>query len=109
MMSNGAAIAGHEKITAGPRTTLRSVAARGYRWLLLGFLLLGVAQIFLAGLRGFSLQGQTLAGSARRHGLRAAPRRRVQRGRGRGAHPGAALIARADARAITRIPVQRVN
>ena len=63
MMSNEAAIAGHEKITAGPRTTLRSVAARGYRWLLPGFLLLGVAQIFLAGLRGFSLQGQTLAGS----------------------------------------------
>ncbi len=63
MMSNEAATAGHEKITVSPRTKLRRVAARGYRWLLLGFLLLGVAQIFLAGLGVFRLQDQTLGGT----------------------------------------------
>ena len=63
MMSNEAATAGHEKGAASPGTALRSVAARGYRWLLLGFLLLGVVQIFLAGLGVFRLQDQTLAGS----------------------------------------------
>ena len=63
MMSNETATAGHQKATAGPATGLRSVAARGYRWLLLGFLLLGVAQIFLAGLGVFSLQDQTLGGA----------------------------------------------
>ena len=63
MLSNEAATASHEKATAGRSTALRRVAARGYRWLLLGFLLLGVAQIFLAGLGVFSLQDQTLGGS----------------------------------------------
>jgi hypothetical protein len=63
MLSNEAATASHEKATAGRSTALRRVAARGYRWLLLGFLLLGVAQIFLAGLGVFRLQNQTLAGS----------------------------------------------
>ena len=63
MLSNEAATTGQEKATAGRPTALRSVAVRGYRWLLLAFLLLGVAQIFLAGLGVFRLQDQTLGGS----------------------------------------------
>ena len=101
MMSNETATAGHQKATAGPATGLRSVAARGYRWLLLGFLLLGVAQIFLAGLGVFSLQDQTLGGSG--GGSAFAPHRAV------GFSMGGvavlilllALLARAGARAIT--------
>ena len=46
---------------ASPFAALRGIAFRGYRWLLLGFLLLGVAQIFLAGLGVFRLQDQGLA------------------------------------------------
>jgi hypothetical protein len=63
MILNGPATAGQQKMTASPRTGLRGVAYRGYHWLLAGFLLLGVAQIFLAGLGVFRLQDQTLAGS----------------------------------------------
>ncbi len=40
------------------RTALRRGAFRGYQWVLLTFLLLGVVQIFLAGLGVFSLHGQ---------------------------------------------------
>ena len=61
MIGNEPATAGHEKVPASPFTGLRGIAFRGYRWLLLGFLLLGVAQIFLAGLGVFSLQDQGLA------------------------------------------------
>jgi hypothetical protein len=63
MISNEPATAGQQKLTASPRTGLRGVAYRGYHWLLLGFLLLGVVQIFLAGLGVFSLQDQTLGGA----------------------------------------------
>jgi len=101
MLSNEAATAGHEKATAGRSTALRRVAARGYRWLLLGFLLLGVAQIFLAGLGVFSLQDQTLGGSGGDTAF--APHRAVGF-----SMAGVAvlilvlaLIARAGARAIT--------
>lgn len=59
MISNEPATAGQQKLTASPRTGLRGVAYRGYHWLLLGFLLLGVAQIFLAGLGVFSVQDGT--------------------------------------------------
>jgi hypothetical protein len=45
----------------GPSPTgVRGVAARGYRWALLLFLLLGVIQIFLAGLGVFDLRGQEM-------------------------------------------------
>jgi hypothetical protein len=63
MIFNEPATAGQQKLTASPRTGLRGVAYRGYHLLLLGFLLLGVAQIFLAGLGVFSLQDKTLAGA----------------------------------------------
>src|SRR6266536_1023695 len=46
-----------------PGTRLGRVRRRafaGYRWLLLAFLLLGAAQIFLAGLGVFNLDGQEL-------------------------------------------------
>ena len=46
-----------------PRTramSLRRVAFRGYQWALAAFLLAGVAQIFLAGLGVFRLQGHGL-------------------------------------------------
>jgi predicted anti-sigma-YlaC factor YlaD len=39
----------------------RRAALTGYRWLLLAFLLAGVAQVFLAGLGVFRLQDQGLA------------------------------------------------
>jgi hypothetical protein len=42
---------------AGP-SAVRRGASTGHRWLLLAFLLLGVVQIFLAGLGVFSLHGQ---------------------------------------------------
>ena len=61
MIDNEPATAGDEKVPASPLTRLRGIAFRGYRWLLLGFLLLGVAQIFLAGLGVFRLQDQGLA------------------------------------------------
>jgi len=41
-------------------SSVRRGAFAGYRWLLLAFLLLGVVQIFLAGLGVFSLDGQKL-------------------------------------------------
>jgi hypothetical protein len=63
MTINGPATDGHQKTTDIPRTGLRGVAYRGYHWLLAGFLLLGVAQIFLAGLGVFSLQDKTLGGA----------------------------------------------
>jgi hypothetical protein len=63
MIGNEPATTGHEKVPASPFTGLRGIAFRGYRWLLLGFLVAGVAQIFLAGLGVFSLQDQTLAGA----------------------------------------------
>jgi hypothetical protein len=63
MMGNEPATAGQQKVPASPFTGLRGIAFRGYRWLLPGFLLLGVAQIFLAGLGVFRLQDQTLAGA----------------------------------------------
>ena len=40
--------------------SVRRGALAGYRWLLLAFLLLGMVQIFLAGLGVFSLNGQKL-------------------------------------------------
>src|SRR6266487_2482974 len=49
--------------TSTPTTTLTGVrrgAFIGYQWLLLAFLLLGVVQIFLAGLGVFNLDGQEL-------------------------------------------------
>jgi hypothetical protein len=63
MIGNEPATAGHQKVSASPFTGLRGIAFRGYRWMLLGFLLLGVVQIFLAGLGVFRLQDQTLAGA----------------------------------------------
>ena len=61
MIGNEPATAGHEKVSASPFTGLRGIAFRGYRWLLLAFLLAGVVQIFLAGLGVFRLQDQGLA------------------------------------------------
>jgi Family of unknown function (DUF6220) len=53
--------------TATPSTaidsSLRRGALAGYRWALLAFLVLGVVQIFLAGLGVFSLHGQELGAS----------------------------------------------
>ena len=51
--------------SAGTRTPATSSSVRrgalaGYRWLLLAFLLLGIVQIFLAGLGVFGLSGQKL-------------------------------------------------
>ena len=63
MIGNEPAAAGHEKVSASPYTGLRGIAVRGYRWLLLAFLLAGVVQIFLAGLGVFRLQDQTLGGA----------------------------------------------
>jgi hypothetical protein len=55
----------HAVAAAAPGTTTRVTsfrrgAFRAYRWVLLAFLLAGVAQIFLAGLGVFSLQDQGL-------------------------------------------------
>jgi hypothetical protein len=63
MIGNEPATAGNEKVSASRFTGLRGIAVRGYHWLLLGFLLMGVVQIFLAGLGVFSLQDQTLGGA----------------------------------------------
>ncbi len=63
MIGNEPGTAGHEKVLASRFTGVRGIAFRGYHWLLLGFLLLGVVQIFLAGLGVFSLQDQTLGGA----------------------------------------------
>jgi Family of unknown function (DUF6220) len=46
--------------TTSAYSGLRRGALIGYRWVLLAFLLLGVVQIFLAGLGVFSLDGQEL-------------------------------------------------
>ena len=46
--------------TAGSLTGLRRAALTGYRWLLLAFLVLGVVQIFLAGVGVFALDGRKL-------------------------------------------------
>ncbi len=74
MIINGPATAGQQKPTDIPRTGLRGAAFRGYHWLLAGFLLLGVAQIFLAGLGVFSLQDKTLGEPAAiRRSRRTAP------------------------------------
>jgi hypothetical protein len=43
-------------------TGLRRAALTGYRWLLLGFLVLGGVQIFLAGLGAFRLDNQGVSG-----------------------------------------------
>src|SRR6266702_2128888 len=63
MIGSEPGTAGHEKVPASRFTGVRGIACRGYHWLLLGFLLLGVVQIFLAGLGVFSLQDQTLGGA----------------------------------------------
>ena len=63
MIGNEPATAGHDKVLASRFTGLRGIAFRCYHWLLLGLLLLGVVQIFLAGLGVFSLQDQTLGGA----------------------------------------------
>jgi len=63
MIGSEPGTAGHEKVPASRFTGVRGIAFRGYHWLLLGFLLLGVVQIFLAGLGVFSLQDQTLGGA----------------------------------------------
>ena len=60
MIGSKPATAGHEKVSAGPFTGLRGGAFLGYRWVLLVFLLAGVAQVFLAGLGVFSLEDQGL-------------------------------------------------
>jgi hypothetical protein len=61
MRSEHAVAVGAEQVTAAPITGLRRGALLGYRWALLAFLLAGVAQIFLAGLGVFRLQGEGLA------------------------------------------------
>ena len=50
------------RTTAAGLTGVRRGAFTGYRWLLLAFLVLGVVQIFLAGLGVFSLDGRQLGG-----------------------------------------------
>jgi hypothetical protein len=50
-----------ERGSVRPVTGLRRGAFLGYQWLLLAFLLAGVAQIFLAGLGVFRLEDQGLA------------------------------------------------
>lgn len=60
MTSEDDVIAVDRPTPAAPRTGLRRAAATGYRWLLLAFLLLGVVQIFLAGLGVFNLDGEQL-------------------------------------------------
>jgi len=61
MRQNQALVAGGEHVTATHVTGLRRGAFLGYQWLLLAFLLAGVAQIFLAGLGVFRLEDQGLA------------------------------------------------
>jgi hypothetical protein len=64
MRPNHAVATDTEHITTMPVTGLRRGAFLGFRWVLLAFLLMGVVQIFLAGLGVFRLQGQGLAGIA---------------------------------------------
>jgi hypothetical protein len=45
-------------------TRLRRAALTGYRWLLLGFLLLGAVQIFLAGLGAFRIDNLGVSGDS---------------------------------------------
>ena len=47
---------------ASAETRLRRAALAAYRWLLLGFLLLGAVQIFLAGLGAFRLDNLGVSG-----------------------------------------------
>jgi hypothetical protein len=49
--------------TTATYSRLRRGALAGYRWVLLAFLLLGVVQIFLAGIGVFGLHGQDLGAS----------------------------------------------
>jgi len=62
MSANRMAATGPDPVTSAPGTALRRGAYHGYQWLLLAFVLLGVVQIFLAGLGVFRLQDQTLGG-----------------------------------------------
>jgi hypothetical protein len=52
-----------DSVTRATPSGLRRGALAGYRWLLLAFLLLGVVQIFLAGLGVFALDGQKVGAS----------------------------------------------
>ena len=61
MKQKQALVADADHVTARPVTGLRRGAFLGYQWLLLAFLLAGVAQIFLAGLGVFRLEDQGLA------------------------------------------------
>jgi hypothetical protein len=72
MRSEHAVAAGAERVTAAPITGVRRGALLGFRWALLGFLLAGVAQIFLAGLGVFGLQDQGLAAAGDRPSRRTA-------------------------------------
>ena len=63
MVGSEPATAGHEKVPTSRFTGVRGIAFRGYRWLLLGFLLLGVVQIFLAGLRCVQPPGPDAGGA----------------------------------------------
>jgi hypothetical protein len=61
MSEKQALAADAERGSVRPVTDLRRGAFLGYQWLLLAFLLAGVAQIFLAGLGVFRLEDQGLA------------------------------------------------
>jgi hypothetical protein len=61
MSEKQALAADAERGSVRPVTGLRRGAFIGYQWLLLAFLLAGVAQIFLAGLGVFRLEDQGLA------------------------------------------------
>lgn len=61
MSEKQALAADAERGSVRPVTGLRRGAFLGYQWLLLAFLLAGVAQIFLAGLGVFRLEDQGLA------------------------------------------------
>jgi heme A synthase len=54
-MSENQTFAGQRQAATAPDSAPRRVAAAGYRWLLLLFLVAGVVQIFLAGLGVFHL------------------------------------------------------
>jgi hypothetical protein len=73
MRPNHAVATGTGHVTTAPVTGLRRGAFLGYRWVLLAFLLAGVAQIFLAGLGVFSLQDQGLATAGIRPSRRTGP------------------------------------
>jgi Family of unknown function (DUF6220) len=57
-MTDNRAVAADPQLATTPPTALRRRAFLGYQWVLLFFLLLGVAQIFLAGVGVFSLHGE---------------------------------------------------